>query len=62
MKKTWQISELLLLLGLTVPVIFGLAYIIWPISAKLAITTEFIFFFAIIMAWFKVFENLVSHP
>jgi ABC-type thiamin/hydroxymethylpyrimidine transport system permease subunit len=62
MKKTWQISELLLLLVLSVPVIFGLAYILWPVSPKLAIAAEFTFFLAMIITWFKVFDNLVSHP
>ena len=61
MKKTWQISELLLLLVLSVPVIFGLAYLLWPVSAKLAIVAEFILFSTMIMVWCKVFDHLVSH-
>jgi hypothetical protein len=61
MKKTWQISELLLLLVLSVPVIFSLAYFLWPVSAKLAIVAEFTLFSTMIMVWCKVFDNLVSH-
>jgi hypothetical protein len=61
MKKTWQIGEILLLLALSVPIIFGLAYVLWPVSPKLAIVVEFISLFAMILAWFKLFDNLVSH-
>jgi hypothetical protein len=61
MKKTWQIGEILLLLALSVPIIFGLAYVLWPVSPKLAIVVEFISLFIMIVAWFKLFDNLVSH-
>jgi hypothetical protein len=61
MRKSWQIGELLLLLALSVPVVFGLAYLLWPVSPRLAITAEFISFLTIIVAWFKLLDNFVSH-
>ena len=61
MKKSWQIGELLLLLAISIPVIFGLAYILWPLNPRMAIVAEFICFSVIIVAWFKVFDNCISH-
>jgi ABC-type thiamin/hydroxymethylpyrimidine transport system permease subunit len=61
MRKNWQIGELLLLLVLSVPVVFGLAYLLWPVSPRLAIAAEFISFLTIIVAWFKLLDNFVSH-
>jgi ABC-type thiamin/hydroxymethylpyrimidine transport system permease subunit len=61
MIKNWQISELLLLLALSVPVIFGLAYILWSVNPLLAIVIEFSAFLALIVTWFKLFDHVVSH-
>jgi hypothetical protein len=61
MRKSWQIGELLLLLALSVPVVFVLAYLLWPVSPRLAIVAEFISFLTIIVAWFKLLDNFVSH-
>jgi hypothetical protein len=61
MKKSWQIGELLLLLALSVPVIFGLAYLLWPVGPRLTIAFIFTSFLATTIAWFDVFDRVVSH-
>lgn len=59
--KTWRIGQLLLLLVVSVPLIFGLAYFLWSLNPKLAIIVEFASFLTIILAWFNLFDKIVSH-
>jgi hypothetical protein len=59
--KSWQISALCLSLVLLVPFVFWLTYTLWSVSPKLALGLEFSLILAFVLAWFALFDRIVSH-
>ncbi len=60
MMKSWQIGLLCLSLVLLVPSVFWLTYNLWSLSPKLALGLEFSLILAFVLAWFTLFDRILS--
>lgn len=59
--KSWQIGMLCLSLVLSVPLVFGVTYLVWAFSPRAALTLEFVAFSALVLAWFAFLDRAISH-